>query len=124
MTGISGVKSRKLWDVMDTITVTNNADIEFIVVVNEPFWQGLTDGQRAIITAAAKKAESAVRDEMANIEAGAFKIAEENGMTVYKPNAQEIELWRTASQPVIDKWLGAAGALGKQVYDGALSLRM
>jgi C4-dicarboxylate-binding protein DctP len=32
MTGVSGVKSRSLWEVMDTITVTNHADIEFIVV--------------------------------------------------------------------------------------------
>ena len=124
MTGVSGVKSRKLWDVMDTITVTNNADIEFIVVVNEPFWQGLTDGQRAIITTAARNAEVAVRDAMAGIEAEAFKVAKENGMTVYEPTAEEVDLWRKASQPVIDKWLGDAGALGKQVHDAALSLRM
>jgi len=34
MTGVAGVKSRKLWEVMDTITQTNHADIEFVVVVN------------------------------------------------------------------------------------------
>ena len=41
MTGVSGVKSRKLWEVMDTITVTNHADIEFVVVVNSEWWDSL-----------------------------------------------------------------------------------
>ena len=41
MTGVSGVKSRKLWEVMDTITVTNHADIEFVVVVNTKWWNSL-----------------------------------------------------------------------------------
>ncbi len=36
MTGVSGVKSRKLWEVMDTITVTNHADIEFVVLSTKP----------------------------------------------------------------------------------------
>ena len=123
MTGVSGVKSRKLWDVMDTITVTNNADIEFVVVVNEDFWQGLSDAQRAVITAAARKAEIAVRDKVADIEAEAFEVAKANGMTVYRPTAAQVETWRAASQPVIDKWLSGAGALGKQVHEAALSLR-
>ena len=34
MTGVSGVKSRKLFEVMDTITKTNHGVIEFIVVAN------------------------------------------------------------------------------------------
>ncbi|MDN3721212.1 TRAP transporter substrate-binding protein DctP [Roseibium salinum] len=77
MTGVSGVKSRKLWEVMDTITVTNNADIEFIVVVNTDFWNGLPEEHKAIIQAAALKAESDVRDRMSEIEAQAYEAAKE-----------------------------------------------
>ena len=51
MTGITTVPARKLYQVTDTMTVTNNADVEFIVIVNEKVWQGLTDQQRAIVTA-------------------------------------------------------------------------
>ena len=122
MTGVSGVKSRKLWDVMDTITVANNADIEFVVVVNETFWQGLSDAQRKTIQTAARNAEVAVRDDVARIEAEAFEAAKANGMTVYRPSDAEVAAWREASRPVIDQWLGPAGALGKQVHDAALSL--
>ncbi|MEO1293563.1 MAG: TRAP transporter substrate-binding protein DctP, partial [Pseudomonadota bacterium] len=85
MTGVSGVKSRKLWEVMDTITVTNHADIEFIVVVNTDFWNGLTDEQRGLIEAAAATAEADVRDRVSQIEADAYAAAKENGMTVYTP---------------------------------------
>lgn len=122
MTGVSGVKSRKLWEVMDTITVTNNADIEFIVVINEDFWQGLSDEQRGWISAAARTAEIDVRDRMASIEAEAYEQAKANGMTVYTPTPEEIAVWREASQPVIDTWLEGAGDLGRQVYEAALEL--
>jgi len=122
MTGVSGVKSRKLWDVMDTITVTNNADIEFIVVVNTDFWNGLPDEHRAIIEAAALKAEADVRDRMSQIEADAYAAAEENGMTVYTPTAEEMEAWKAVSQPVYDAYVEKTGDLGKKVMDAAQKL--
>ncbi|WP_422373916.1 TRAP transporter substrate-binding protein DctP [Roseibium sp.] len=122
MTGVSGVKSRKLWDVMDTITVTNNADIEFIVVVNTDFWNGLSDAHKAIIEAAALKAEADVRDRMSQIEADAYAAAEENGMTVYKPTAEELSAWKAVSQPVYDAYVEKTGDLGKQVMDAAQKL--
>ncbi|MCF8480533.1 MAG: TRAP transporter substrate-binding protein DctP [Rhodospirillum sp.] len=122
MTGISGVSARKLWEVMDTITRTNNADIEFIVVMNEDFFNGLPKDQQEIVTTAARNAEVAVRDYVSTMENDAFKEAADNGMTVYEPSAEEITAWREASQPVIDLWLKDAGPLGEEVYKAALSL--
>ncbi|QDG75129.1 TRAP transporter substrate-binding protein DctP [Labrenzia sp. PHM005] len=122
MTGVSGVKSRKLWEVMDTITVTNHADIEFIVVVNTDFWNGLSDAHKSVIQAAAVTAENDVRDRVSDIEASAYAAAEENGMTVYKPTAEEISAWKAVSQPVYDAYGEKAGDLGKQVMDAASKL--
>ncbi len=122
MTGVSGVKSRSLWDVMDTITVTNNADIEFVVLVNEDFWQGLSEDQRKVIGAAALKAEDDVRNRVSEIEADAFAAAKDHGMTVYYPTDAEIAEWKKASAPVIDEWLKSAGDMGKQVLDAAEKL--
>ncbi|WP_413205064.1 TRAP transporter substrate-binding protein DctP [Rhodospirillum sp. A1_3_36] len=123
MTGISGVSARKLWEVMNTITRTNNADIEFIVVMNEDFFNSLPKDQQEIITTAARNAEVAVRDYVSTMEADAFKEAEANGMTVYEPTKEEIAAWQAASQPVIDAWLKESGPLAEQVYKAALSLR-
>ena len=119
MTGVSGVQSRKLWEVMDTITVTNHADIEFIVVVNTEWWNGLTEDQRGIMQAAALKAEDTVRNDMARIEAEAFAAATENGMTVYEPTPADIADWREVSQPVYDAYLARAGALGSKFIEAA-----
>lgn len=122
MTGVSGVKSRKLWEVMDTITVTNHADIEFIVVINSKFWDGLSDKHKEIIKAAAKKAETDVRDRVAAIESDAYAAARENGMKVYTPTAEEIEVWKAKSQPVYEAYKAKAGNLGQKLLDAASTL--
>ncbi|WP_153771836.1 TRAP transporter substrate-binding protein DctP [Labrenzia sp. CE80] len=122
MTGVSGVKSRKLWEVMDTITVTNHADIEFIVVVNTDFWNGLSDDHKALIEAAALKAEADVRDNMSQIEASAYEAAKENGMTIYQPTADEIAAWKAVSESVYENYREKAGELGGKVLEAAQGL--
>ena len=119
MTGVSGVKSRKLWEVMDTITVTNHADIEFIVVVNTDWWNDLPEDHREIIAAAAKVAETDVRDRVAEIEKEAYAAAEENGMTIYTPSEEEIEAWKAASSSVYDGYREKAGDLGAEILKAA-----
>ncbi len=122
MTGVSGVKSRKLWEVMDHITLTNHADIEFIVVINTQTWESLSDEHRTIIKTAAMNAENDVRDQMSAIEAEAYAAAESEGMTLYTPSAAEISAWREASQPVYNEFAETAGELGKQVLEAAQGL--
>ncbi len=119
MTGVSGVKSRKLWEVMDTITVTNHADIEFVVVVNTNWWNGLSSEIQADIRAAANVAQDSVRDAMTQIEADAYAAAKANGMTVAELTDQELEAWKAVSQPVYDSYLQATGDLGKTILDAA-----
>jgi C4-dicarboxylate-binding protein DctP len=123
MTGVSGVKSRKLYQVMDSITVTNHADIEFVVLVNEKFWQGLSDGQRKIIGAAARKAEIAVRDDVVQIEARAYAEAKANGMKVVELSPAEVDAWRQATRPVLDGYLAESGELGARLVEAADQLR-
>jgi C4-dicarboxylate-binding protein DctP len=123
MTGVSGVKSRKLWEVMDTITVTNHADIEFVVVINEKFWQSLSKDQQAIVSKAARNAEAHVRDKMAEIEATAYAAAKEAGMKVVEISDADADAWRAATKPVLDSYLEESGALGQQVYKAAQALK-
>ncbi|WP_420391807.1 TRAP transporter substrate-binding protein DctP [Acuticoccus sp.] len=119
MTGVSSVLARSLWDVMDTITRLDVAAIEFVVVVNTDFWEGLTEQEQLWINEAATRAETSLRDAIAAIEEEAFAQAEANGMTIYDPNPEEVEAWREASRSVVDAWLEEAGALGRQVYEAA-----
>ncbi len=123
LTGVSGVKSRKLWEVMDTITATNNADIEFIVVVNDEFWNGLPEQHREWIQTAARTAEDSVRNEMGAIEKAAFEEAKSNGMSVYELTAADLEQWKAAAQPVYDQFLASSGELGAEVLEAARNLQ-
>jgi C4-dicarboxylate-binding protein DctP len=122
MTGVSGVKSRSLWEVMDTITVTNHADIEFIVVVNEAFWQALPQAHRDIISAAALKAEADVRDKMATIEAEAYAAAKEQGMNIVELSDADLAAWKTGSASVLEQYKATAGELGAKVLDAVSGL--
>jgi len=119
MTGVSGVKSRKLYEVMDTITVTNHADIEFIVVTNTDWWNGLTDGQRSIISDAAAMAEASVRDKMSSIEAEAYEVAKQNGMNVVTPSAADIAAFKQAASSVYDAYKEKAGDMGAKLLEAA-----
>jgi C4-dicarboxylate-binding protein DctP len=119
MTGVSGVKSRKLWEVMDTITVTNHADIEFVVVVNTKWWNGLSKETQGHIRAAANVAQESVRDAMTQIEADAYAAAKANGMKVVELSDKELDAWKAVSKPVYDSYLKATGDLGKKIIDAA-----
>ena len=123
MTGVSGVKSRKLWEVMDTITVTNHANIEFIVLINEDFWESLPAKHQEIIQAAAAKADAAVRDDIARIEAEAYEAAKSEGMTVIELTPEEVAVWREGAGPVLKQYKEAAGPLGEQLLQAAEGLR-
>ncbi|MEQ9258853.1 MAG: TRAP transporter substrate-binding protein DctP [Roseovarius sp.] len=120
MTGVSGVKSRKLWEVMDTITVTNHADIEFVVVVNTEWWNGLSDETRGHIEAAAAVAQEDVRNRMSQIEADAYAAAEENGMTIVELSDEDLDAWLAVAQPVYDAYKEAAGEAGQKVLDAVM----
>ena len=117
MTGISGVKSRKLWEVMDTITKTNHANIEFVVVVNSDWWAGLSPEVQGHIQAAAQVAQDDVRDRMSSIEAAAHKAAEENGMTIVELSDAELAAWQEVAQPVYDAYVEATGEAGQKILD-------
>ena len=125
MTGVSGVKSRKLYQVMDTLTVTNHGDIEFVVVVNQKWYNKLNAKQKSAIQSASKIAEKAVRDDMANIEAGAYKIAKENGMKIVKLSSSDLSALKKASASVIDDYIkrtGGKGGVGDKLVKEAKKL--
>jgi C4-dicarboxylate-binding protein DctP len=115
MTGITGVTARELWKVSDTITRTEHAAIEFVVIINDKVWQSLAKNHKAIITAAARRAESDLRGKMADIEAKAYAFAREKGMKIHDLLPDEVAEWRACSARIIDEYMVEAGELGGQL---------
>jgi len=121
MTGVTAIQSRKLFQVMDHVTLTNHANIEFLTIINEKLWQGLPADQQAIISKAAQRVELDLRNKIQTLETDAVKFAESK-MTVTKLSPTDIEAWRKATSPVVDTFIKQAGPLGQQLVDAAASL--
>jgi len=121
MTGLTTIPSRKLYQVMDYVTLTNHADIEFLVLINEKVWQGLTDKERAIISKAGKRVEGKLRDKMAKLEQDALDFTKTK-MKVIELSDDERAAWKKASSSVVDTYMKNAGDLGKQLVEAANKL--
>jgi C4-dicarboxylate-binding protein DctP len=120
---LANIKTRKLWEVMDTITVANLAASEFLVVINTATFGGLSEAEQAILLTAARTAETSLRNEVALNEQEAIEVARQNKMTVYALDATELAAFRKSAEAVRNSFVISAGELGRQVLDAALSLK-
>ena len=111
MTGASAVKSRKLFEVMDHMTLTFDSAIEFIAVINNDFYEGLSAEHQAIIDAAAQEVEQKLRDAIYQQEA---EIVEEMKaeMTVVELTEAQRAAWREATAGVVDRFVDETGDTG------------
>jgi C4-dicarboxylate-binding protein DctP len=123
MTGITSVESRELWKVLDTITRTEHAALEFVVVINERGWRSIGDGHRAIITAAARKVERDLRQEMADVEAKAYAFARAKGMKVHDLTPNEVAEWRACSADIMAEYMNDAGETARRLMEAYGKLR-
>ena len=111
MTGVSAVKSRKLFEVMDHMTLTFDSAIEFVAVINNDFYEGLSDEHKAIIDAAAAEVEQKLRDQ---IYAEEEEIISEMkaSMTVVELTSDQRAAWVSATSGVVDRFVEETGETG------------
>ena len=112
MTGASAVKSRKLFEVMDHMTLTFDSTIEFVAVINKDFYDGLSDEKKAIIDAAAKEVEQKLRDEIYAQEATNVEEMKSK-MTVVELTADQRKEWVAATAGVVERFVEETGEIGK-----------
>lgn len=122
MTGVTAVESRKLYQVMNYMTLTNHTDIEFVVLINEDVWRNLSDDHKAILTRAARTVERELRDKMVDIERRVTAELEDK-INIIRLDPDDLEAWRAATDPVIDAYIRQAGPLGRTLVDEARKLR-
>jgi C4-dicarboxylate-binding protein DctP len=115
ISGITTVKARELWKSTDTITRSEHAAFEFIVIINEKVWQTIPREHQVIITAAARKAERDLRQQTADIEAEAYAFARSKGMKIVELTPDDVAEWRACSANLVDDYMETAGELGARV---------
>ena len=111
MTGVSAVKSRKLFEVMDHMTLTFDSAIEFIAVINNDFYEGLSSEHQAIIDAAAVEVEKKLRDQIYAQEAMIVEEMKSN-MTVVELTDGQRSQWVEATSGVVDRFVQETGETG------------
>ncbi|MGQ3485903.1 TRAP transporter substrate-binding protein [Roseovarius pacificus] len=123
MTGTTAIKSRKLHEVMDHVTISNHAQTEFLIVMNDALWQDMSEQEQSWMTEAARAAEMKMREETKtkNLDAQKF-LEDETDMTVTTLSDAQIEAWREAAKPAIDTYIESAGEAGQKLVDSVRAL--
>ncbi len=121
MTGATAVKSRKLYEVMDNMTLSYDSAIEFVAVINNDFYESLSDKNKEIINKAAALVEKQLRDE---IYADETKMVSEiaDKIKVIELSKDERMQWVTATESVVDKFAKEAGETAAQAIKAAREL--
>jgi C4-dicarboxylate-binding protein DctP len=123
MAGVAAIESRALWQVTDTITRTELAPVEFLLVVNEKVWQSLPPRSQATIAEAARDVERETRDRLADIEAKAYAFAKAKGLKVLELTPDQVAEWRACSADVVADYMARNGDLARQLMVAYARLR-
>jgi len=115
MTGIGSVKSRKLYEVMDVVTRSEHAKIEFLMLINDGVWGTLSGDEQATMTECGQISEANLRNSIAAIEADAAADTIARGKEVVEMTDADRAAWKAAAQPVVDAYLANSGELGQKV---------
>lgn len=122
MTGLSAVKSRKLFEVMNNMTVANDNVIEFLAIMNNDFFNSLSAKNQKVIMDAAAIVEKKLRNKVYAGEKQTIKYLEDKINIVKITDAQRAK-WVKATQPVIDRFIKEHGSMAQEIVDAAKSAR-
>jgi len=118
ITGLTGAKSRKLYEVMDHMTLTFDSDIEFVAVMNNEFYMSLSDGDRKIVDDCGAQVEKELRDSIFKIEEEALAYLRDKINVIELTDAERAK-WREATASVVDRFVSEGGATAAAVIDAA-----
>lgn len=116
MTGVSGVTSRKLYEVMDHMTLSFDFAIEFVAVINGKFFDALPKKHQDIIVKAAAVVEAQLRDKIYAEEKVAIETVRSK-MTVVDLTEAERAQWRDATKGVVERFIKERGPMAKAAVD-------
>ncbi len=116
ITGITAVKSRKLYEVMEYLNLTYDSDIEFVAVMNNDVFEGLSADLQKIIVDAGLTVEKNLREKIAGLEAEALEEVKDK-ITIVELSDADRQKWRDATGGVVDRFTAEGGDLAKEIVD-------
>jgi C4-dicarboxylate-binding protein DctP len=121
MTGAATIESRKLYEVMNHATLSYDSAVEFVAIINNKFFEGLSKKNQDIILDAAATVEQDLRDyiyanETVVVDGVRSKI------NIIELTEAERDQWRQATKGVGDRFAKERGDIAAQVIKAARSL--
>jgi C4-dicarboxylate-binding protein DctP len=114
----SNIYSQKFHEVQKTIAETNHGVIDYMVVTNAKWWDGLPADIRKGLSEAMAEATAYANKLAYDInEEDRKKIAEAGKAKIQKLSKEDVAAWRKAMQPV---WKKFEGDIGRDLIDAAL----
>ncbi len=114
----SNIYSQKFFEVQKTIAETNHGVIDYMVVTNAKWWDGLAPDIRKGLSEAMTEA-TAYGNKMAGEfnDADRKKIADAGKAKIQKLSKDDVAAWRKAMEPV---WKKFEGEIGRDLINAAL----
>jgi C4-dicarboxylate-binding protein DctP len=114
----SNIYSQKFYEVQKTIAVTNHGLIDYMVVTNAKWWDGLPADVRKGLTESMAEA-TVFSNKLANDlnDADRKKIADAGKAKIQTLSKADLALWQKAMAPV---WKKFEGDIGKDLIESAL----
>ena len=102
---------------MDTISLTNNAHMQFLMIANSGWWNSLSPNLKKLISKAAFSAEEKSVKVLKQIEISSYKEAIKNGMRIALLSSDDRDYWREKSGPIYEAFLEKTGVDGQLMFD-------
>ncbi|MHB1198904.1 MAG: TRAP transporter substrate-binding protein [Polaromonas sp.] len=114
----SNIYSQKFFEVQKTIAETNHGVIDYMVVTNAKWWDGLpADVRKGLSEAMAEATAYSNKMALDFNEADRKKIADAGKAKIQKLSKEDVAAWRKAMEPV---WKKFEGDIGRDLIDAAL----
>jgi C4-dicarboxylate-binding protein DctP len=114
----SNIYSQKFHEVQKTIAETNHGIIDYMVVANAKWWDGLPADVRQGLSEAMKEATTFANKLAFDLnEADKKKIMDAGKAKIQKLSKEDVAAWRKAMEPV---WKKFEGDIGRDLIDAAL----
>lgn len=115
--GTTAMVQRKYDEVTKYLTINNYAYLQFLLAVNNDFWNRLPEKSQTLIMETAKDTEEWIRSQAEIQDSETAKQLADKGMEVYVVPEEDLPLWKEAARPAWDAFAENAGDLGKELLE-------
>ncbi|WP_200339445.1 TRAP transporter substrate-binding protein [Rhodovibrio sodomensis] len=106
---------RKLYEVLDHLTITNMAYFTTFLVINQDKWESLPADVQQVIQKAADERSADQLDRLQTFLDEAVTQFEDKGVDVHQPSAEQLRAFKDEMAPVYDWWTGEVDGAEKLI---------